>query len=71
MGVEFKGEVQAGNVAMSALGILVIFETTGPEEITLTVAGYRRILISSGKLPMFRDWGDEDETARKQKSDSQ
>ena len=64
MGVEFKGEVQAGDVDMSALGILVIFETTGPEEITQTVAGYRILLISSGKLPVFRDWGDEDETAK-------
>ena len=51
---------------MTVLGMLVAFETTEPEVITQTVAGYRRILINPEKLPMFRDWGDEDETAKEE-----
>lgn len=34
MGVEFKGPVQAGDVNVSVLNILVASETTGLEEIT-------------------------------------
>lgn len=56
---------------MTVLGILVAFETTEPEAITRTVAGYRRILINPEKLPMFRDWEMKMKQQRKKKSDSQ
>ena len=54
---------------MTVLGILVAFETTEPEANTKTVAGHRTV-INPEKLPMFRDWGDEDATAKEEKKRS-
>lgn len=41
MGVEFKGQVQAGDVNVSVLNISVASETTGLEEMTQTLVGYK------------------------------
>lgn len=61
-GIKFKGEVQAREINVTVLGIVMVFETTGLE-ITQTVVRYRRTL-SPGILPMFRDWGNEEGIAK-------